>query len=148
MNHPWILASTALAASLASLPAAAAGATAEFVVLGANSNHGTMRAMLCTEQERFPNGCKLALTAPSKVEGTSLVFDNLAPGRYALSVLDDEDDSRSLGVSRLSGKPKGIGFSNNVTGPGGVPTFGLAAVDVKAVGFKQTVKLHAFAFGR
>ena len=35
-----------------------------------------------------------------------------------------------------------------MTGPGGVPTFGLAAVDVKAAGFKQTVKLHAFAFGR
>ncbi len=145
MNHRWILASAAIAASAACLPAMAA--TAEFVIMGANSSHGTMRAMLCTEDERFPNGCKLALAAPAKVEGTSLVFDNIAPGRYALSVIDDEDDSRSLGISRISGKPKGIGFSNNVTGPGGVPTFGLAAVDVKAGGFKQTVKLRAFAFG-
>ena len=148
MKQRWILAAAAAACSLASLPASATGATAEFVVVGANSSHGTMRAMLCTEEERFPNGCKLVLSAPAKVEGTSLVFSNLAPGRYALSVLDDEDDSGTLGVSRVSGKPKGIAFSNNVTGPGGVPTFGLAAVDVKAAGFKQTVKLHAFAFGR
>lgn len=145
MNHRLILAGAAVAAASASFSAAAA--TAEFVVMGANSSHGTMRAMLCRQEERFPNGCKLALAVPARVEGTSLVFDNLLPGRYALSVIHDEDDTRSLGVSRLSGKPKGIGFSNNVTGPGGVPTFGLAAVDVNSAGFKQTVKLRAFAFG-
>jgi uncharacterized protein (DUF2141 family) len=147
MKHRWILAALATAASLAASLAAAAGATAEFLVLGANSNQGTMRAMLCTEAERFPNGCKLALSAPARVDGTSLVFNDLAPGRYALSVLDDEDDSGRLGISRVSGKPKGIGFSNNVTGPGGVPTFNLAAVDVKPAGIKQTVRLRGFAFG-
>ena len=95
-----------------------------------------MRAMLCAENERFPNGCKLSARAPARVEGTSLVFSHLPPGRYAFSVIHDEDNSGRLGVSSVSGKPKGIGFSNNVTGPGGVPTFNLAAVNLQDAGFK------------
>lgn len=125
-----------------------AEASAEFVVMGANSSQGTMRAMLCAENERFPNGCKLSARAPARVEGTSVVFGKLRPGRYAFSVVHDEDNSGRLGISSVSGKPKGIGFSNNVTGPGGVPNFNLAAVEVKAAGFKQVVKLRGFGFGR
>lgn len=138
----------AVALWLASAAAAAAGSAAEFVVVGAPSSQGTMRAMLCAEKERFPNGCKRVLRVPARAEGTSLVFTDLAAGRYAFSVLHDEDDSGQLGVSRVSGKPKGIGFSNNVTGPGGVPTFNLAAVEVSAAGVRQQVRLRAFGFGR
>ncbi len=142
--------SPVVAAALLSLAGLAHGAdtSAEFVVMGANSSHGTMRAMLCTEKERFPNGCRLSARAPARVEGSRLVFANLPPGRYAFSVVHDEDDSGRLGISRISGKPKGIGFSNNVTGPGGVPTFNLAAVDVKEAAFKQEVKLRSFGFAR
>lgn len=125
-----------------------AEASAEFVVMGANSSQGTMRAMLCAENERFPNGCKLTARVPARVEGTSLVFGKLPPGRYAFSVVHDEDNSGRLGVSSVSGKPKGIGFSNNVTGPGGVPTFNLAAVQVKDAAFKQVVTLRAFGARR
>lgn len=125
-----------------------ADASAEFVVMGANSSQGTMRAMLCAENERFPNGCKLTARVPARTEGTSVVFGKLPPGRYAFSVVHDEDNSGRLGVSSVSGKPKGIGFSNNVTGPGGVPTFNLAAVSVKDAAFKQVVNLRSFGARR
>ena len=142
--------SAVVAAALLGLgsPAHGADTRVEFIVMGANSSQGTMRAMLCTENERFPNGCRLSARAPARVEGTRVVFANLTPGRYAFSVVHDEDDSGRLGISSISGKPKGIGFSNNVTGPGGVPTFNLAAIDVKDAEFKQVVKLRSFGFAR
>ena len=143
--HRFIKRSMAAAAWLVAGQAAqAVGSTAEFIVVGGNSSQGTMRAMLCTESERFPNGCKRVARVAAKAEGTSLVFTDLPPGRYAFSVLHDEDDSGRMGMSSVSGKAKGIGFSNNVTGPGGVPTFNLAAVDVTAPGFKQQVRLRSF----
>lgn len=142
MTHRTLLALAAAGLLAAASPASGAGASAEFVVLGANSSQGTLRAMLCTEKERFPNRCERTARVAARAEGTSLVFSDLAPGRYALSVLHDEDDSGRLGVSTVSGKPKGIGFSNNVTGPGGVPTFNLAAVEVKQGAFKQVVRLR------
>ena len=49
-----------LAAAWIVAAAHAVGSTAEFIVVGGNSSQGTMRAMLCTESERFPNGCKRA----------------------------------------------------------------------------------------
>lgn len=148
MNHSATLGAL-LAAVLLASPLAQAGETsAEFIVMGVNSSQGTVRAMLCAENERFPNSCQRVARVPARVEGTRLVFGNLPPGRYALSAIHDEDDSGRLGVSAVSGKPKGIGFSNNVTGPGGVPTFNLAAVQIKEGPFSQVVKLKAFGFGR
>ncbi|WP_326542879.1 DUF2141 domain-containing protein [Pseudorhodoferax sp.] len=148
MTHRSTPARIAFTLVLACTPAWGAGPSAEFVVMGASSDFGTVRAMLCAEGERFPNQCKRAARVPARAEGTRLVFENLMPGRYALSVVHDEDDSGRLGISSISGKPKGIGFSNNVTGPGGVPTFNLAAVQVREGGLQQVVRLRGFAFGR
>jgi uncharacterized protein (DUF2141 family) len=124
-------------------PALQAVTRAEFTVTGLLSSQGTVRAMLCSAQERFPNGCERRLAVPARAEGTLLVFEKMPPGRYALSVVHDEDDSKRLGVSTLSGQPKPIGFSNNVTGPGGLPSFNLAAVQVDdAAPLRQQIRLR------
>ena len=121
-----------------------------FNVTGLLSSQGQLRAMLCEPHERFPNGCKRRLSVPAKAEGTELVFGGLTPGRYALSVVHDEDNSGKLGVSAVSGRPKPFGFSNNVTGPGGVPSFNLAAVTLREnlAAPVQTVRMRAQGAGR
>ena len=108
----------------------AAGARADFVVLGAPSAQGVMRASLCAAGEVFPSGCKRKLVVPAQAARTEVVFTGLPPGRYAFAVLHDEDSSGRLGVSSVSGKFKGFGFSNDARGPGGLPAFDRAAVQV------------------
>ncbi|WP_425261279.1 DUF2141 domain-containing protein [Rubrivivax sp. RP6-9] len=120
---------------------AAAATSAEFTVVGARSDQGVLRAMLCAPGERFPNGCKLAQAVPAKAQGSSFVFKDLPNGRYAFAVFHDEDNNGRLGLSSISNSTEAIGFSNNANGPGGVPLFNIAAVDVQGP-VKHVVKLR------
>jgi len=52
----------------------------------------------------------------------TVVFDKLKPGNYAISVIHDENENTELDTKM--GIPKeGIGFSNNVMGNFGPPSF-------------------------
>jgi uncharacterized protein (DUF2141 family) len=56
-------------------------------------------------------------------ETVTLQFDNIASGEYAVSVFQDENDNRKLDTG-LFGIPKEkYGFSNNVRGKTGPPSF-------------------------
>jgi uncharacterized protein (DUF2141 family) len=67
-----------------------------------------------------------------KASGDSItvVFDNLKPGKYAISVLHDANTNKDLDQNKLGIPKEGFGFSNNATGALGPPSFEKALVDL------------------
>jgi uncharacterized protein (DUF2141 family) len=68
----------------------------------------------------------------AKVNGDSVtvVFENLKPGKYAVSVLHDTNKNKELDKNKLGIPKEGFGFSNNVIGAMGPPSFERAIIDL------------------
>jgi uncharacterized protein (DUF2141 family) len=67
-----------------------------------------------------------------KASGDSItvVFENLKPGKYAVSVLHDANKNKDLDKNKLGIPKEGFGFSNNVIGAMGPPSFERAQIDL------------------
>jgi uncharacterized protein (DUF2141 family) len=67
-----------------------------------------------------------------KASGDSItvVFENLKPGKYAVSVLHDANKNKDLDKNKLGIPKEGFGFSNNVLGAMGPPSFERAQIDL------------------
>lgn len=68
----------------------------------------------------------------AKANGDSItvVFENLKPGKYAVSVLHDANKNKDLDKNKLGIPKEGFGFSNNVIGAMGPPSFQRAIIDL------------------
>jgi uncharacterized protein (DUF2141 family) len=60
-----------------------------------------------------------------KPEGdkVTIVFDDLKPGKYAISIIHDENDNNEVDKKAFGIPKEGLGFSNNAMGKFGPPTF-------------------------
>src|SRR5688572_15373195 len=63
-------------------------------------------------------------------DSITVVFENLKPGKYAVSVLHDANKNKDLDQNKLGIPKEGFGFSNNVTGAMGPPSFERALIDL------------------
>lgn len=70
----------------------------------------------------------------------SVVFRNLAPGRYAVSAFHDQNDNQQLDRGAFGIPKERYGFSQDARGAGGPPEFRDAAFEVKE-GVDNRVKL-------
>jgi uncharacterized protein (DUF2141 family) len=69
-------------------------------------------------------------TAKANGDSITVVFENLKPGKYAVSVLHDANKNKDLDKTKLGIPKEGFGFSNNVTGAIGPPSFKRAIIDL------------------
>ena len=56
-------------------------------------------------------------------DSVKVIFENLKPGKYAISVLHDTNNNKDMDRNKLGIPKEGFGFSNNVTGAMGPPSF-------------------------
>jgi uncharacterized protein (DUF2141 family) len=68
--------------------------------------------------------------AEASGDSITVVFENLKPGKYAVSVLHDANKNKDLDKNKLGIPKEGFGFSNNVLGAMGPPTFERAVIDL------------------
>lgn len=109
------------------------------------SAKGLVRACLTAQPKAFPDCSKdpAAHTASvAAAKRTELKFDGVKPGRYAISVLHDENSNgkadRVLGMM-----PKeGFGFSRDAPVRMGPPKFDKAAFDFSGEAQSLTVKMR------
>jgi uncharacterized protein (DUF2141 family) len=71
-----------------------------------------------------------ARMAKANGDSITVVFENLKPGKYAVSVLHDANKNKDLDKNKLGLPREGFGFSNNVTGAMGPPSFQRAIIDL------------------
>jgi uncharacterized protein (DUF2141 family) len=61
-----------------------------------------------------------------------VMLDNVAPGRYALSFIHDENDNKKLDTNWIGIPKEGFGYSKDAMGKFGPPKFDDALLDVPA----------------
>lgn len=93
------------------------------VVKNVKDAHGNVAVALFNNEKDFMKhrfDGKIIEAKPGEVQ---VVFENVPPGPYAISVMHDENQNNELD-SNLIGIPKeGFGFSNNAMGAFGPPSF-------------------------
>lgn len=63
-------------------------------------------------------------------DSITVTFENLKPGKYAVSVLHDYNNNKDMDRNKLGIPKEGFGFSNNVIGAMGPPSFERAIIDL------------------
>lgn len=114
------LALSALAAAHAQTPDAKGAASLTVTVDGVRSDGGRVTGSLCNDPKT--PFCSTYVARTKAVAGRNeLKFEGVAPGRYALSTVHDED-----GDGRTEIPPEGFGFGNNSP----APTFDASSIEV------------------
>ncbi|MFM7646031.1 MAG: DUF2141 domain-containing protein [Sphingomonadales bacterium] len=113
-------------------------------VIGARNAKGVVLCSVFKDGKGYPDQPLLAFAKASGfiAEGRVMLdFDSLPAGQYAVALLHDENGDKKMNTS-LMGLPKeGYGFSNNVMGLFGPPSFSKASVNI-ANGKKKIIKIE------
>ncbi|HEY3252865.1 MAG TPA: DUF2141 domain-containing protein [Polyangiaceae bacterium] len=89
------------------------------------SSNGSLACRLYASAAGFPRTSAGTLSQRVKITGSAArcVFENVAPGTYAVAVLHDENDNRQCDRNRLGMPLEGYGVSNNHTYAMSAPTW-------------------------
>lgn len=117
-------------------PADAEAADLRVTVEGLRNDKGHVRFALYNEPDRFPDRAGVIEGGRAKVVGgrAVFVFQNVKPGRYAVSVFHDENDDGKFNRSLIGLPLEGYGFSNNAKVTLSAPSFTEAAFTVPEAG--------------
>jgi uncharacterized protein (DUF2141 family) len=104
----------------------APGTTVTINVVGVKTSVGTVIAAICEEKQFLASPCTYSKTAPAQPGGVTFVFNNVAPGRYAVAAFQDLDGDGDLKITFTGpGEPAGVSGPKTF-----FPNFGKANFDV------------------
>jgi uncharacterized protein (DUF2141 family) len=130
-----------IALTLAQL-AAFAQSKLEVSVENIRTTKGTIRIGIFNSEEKFLKDAihgKIVKAADDKI---SVIFENLAPGDYAVSVIHDENENGDLDTNMMGIPKEGFAFGNNAMGMFGPPSFEKAKITLaNGATAHQTLKL-------
>lgn len=93
------------------------------------NNNGHVLISLFKDGNGYPdNGEKAVRKAKISIKDKTawVVFTGLPAGKYAVAILHDENDDQQMNKTGLGLPKEGYGFSNNVMGAFGPPSFARA----------------------
>lgn len=133
----------AAAGLLLTLPGAVATGDLSIDLVNLRSHKGSLRVCLTADPTNFP-ACiddAQAVTRSIPATATSLSFDGLARGDYAVAVIHDENNNRKLDT--FAGIPReGFGFSRNPAVTFGPPRFAAARFTLTSDADRQQIKMR------
>ncbi len=121
------------ALSIVSVGVSAAMAADLTVRIGGITNtDGEIRVGLHDSPDGFPRGRELLAgqSVAAEPNGVSVMFNDLAPGRYAIAAFHDQNGDAALNTNLFGLPAEPFGFSQNAIGTFGPPSFDDAAVTV------------------
>jgi uncharacterized protein (DUF2141 family) len=101
-------------------------------VTGVRNTNGVVAALFFDKEKGFPSEVKMAAhqgQVPAKAGTVVLKFKDVPAGRFAVSVLHDEDKDKKLATNFLGIPREGVGVSNGFGNAR--PKFAKAVVEVK-----------------
>jgi uncharacterized protein (DUF2141 family) len=135
------------ALALASVVFAVGEASAARIIVtisGLKSNEGGVYVGLYATPSKFLNGTQV--DAMKKVAASTgpitIVFDNLAPGTYAVGAFHDENNNNQLDRNFLGLPTEGYALSNGVRAVTSKPTFQQAAFTVGNAGAAVSLQIR------
>lgn len=112
-------------------------------ITGLRNNNGYVLVSVFKEGSGFPDQAEKAVRKAKlgiNNRKAAIVFNDIQPGQYAISILHDENGDQKMNTNGLGIPKEGYGFSNNVTGAFGPPSFKRASFkfngDLSAVTIK------------
>ena len=121
-----------------------AQAKLEVTVKNIKEPKGTIRVGLFTNENDFLKTAAVGKVVKAIGREITVVFENLKPGDYAVSVIHDENENGELD-SNMMGIPKeGFAFGNNAMGMFGPPSFDKAKITLNSTSEKQIVDLKYY----
>lgn len=113
----------------------------EVTVKNIKEAKGSIRVGLFDKEENFLEKPIEGKVVKASNGDVTVVFEGLAPGNYAISIIHDENDNGELD-SNMMGIPKeGFAFGNNAMGMFGPPDFDKAKISVNGQKVKQEITL-------
>lgn len=113
----------------------AATTTVTIDVSGLRNKVGTVYLCMTAKPKVFPRGCdsdpERRVAAIKASDAGSLTLRDVAPGRYAIVLLHDENGNKRMDMSLIFPK-EGFGFSRDAPVRMSAPKFDAAAFDVTA----------------
>lgn len=93
---------------------------------------GNLMVALCNSEENFSSKTKPFKDKTVTVSGasTSVTFEGLPEGEYAVKVIHDENKNGDMDLNLVRMPKEGFGFSNNAMGSMGPPKFSKAKFTV------------------
>ena len=132
---------TIIAFLLVAMSAAAQGRL-EVTVANVKDTTGTVRVGIFRDESTFLKDAFVGKIVKASKGEVKVVFESVPAGKYALSVIHDENrngelDSNFIGIPR-----EGFGFSNDAMGTFGPPGFEKCTFQVNTEAKKMTVTMR------
>ena len=109
---------------------------------GITSADGKVMTALFDKASEFPRGkLSLANMAPATVGAVKVVFADLPPGKYAISVYHDVNGNQRMDANMVGIPSEPYGFSRDARGKMGPPSFEDAAFEVGKDTVNLTIKV-------
>lgn len=105
---------------------------------------GTIRVGLFDNEENFLKEAVQGKVVDVNAATMTVVFENLKPGDYALSVIHDENANGDLDTNAVGIPKEGFGFGNDAMGLFGPPSFKKAKITMSEGVLKTVVTLKYF----
>ena len=93
------------------------------VVKNINEAKGNISVALFNNEKDFTDKMLIGRKTISKLGEVQVVFENVVPGEYAISVMHDANDNGKIDSNAFGIPKEGFGFSNDAMGMFGPPSF-------------------------
>jgi uncharacterized protein (DUF2141 family) len=113
----------------------------EVTVKNIKEAKGSIRVGLFTNEKDFLKTAAHGKVVKAEGKEVTVVFEDLNPGAYAVSVIHDANDNGTLDSNLLGMPTEGFAFGNNAMGTFGPPSFEKATITLDAGGSKQVIGL-------
>ncbi len=104
----------------------------EVIIKNVKTDQGVLMVGLFNSEKTFPKKAWKGERLVAKVGEGKVVFRNIPPGDYAISVFHDEDNDGKLDTNFMGTPKEGFGFSNDAMGMFGPPSFEKAKIIIPA----------------
>lgn len=112
------------------------------VVKNVKETKGKIAVALFNSEKDFTKNRLQGKTTVAESGEVHVVFENLAPGEYAVSVMHDANQNDDLDSNAFGIPKEGFGFSNDAMGMFGPPSFEKAKFKIEAVEKKIVISLR------
>ena len=113
----------------------------EITIKNIKESKGTIRVALFNKESDFLKQAVESKEVKASAEGTSVVFDKLLPGEYAVSVVHDLNENKELDKGFMGIPQEPYGFSNDARGKFGPPSYAESKLVIKG-DLKTSIKVE------
>lgn len=114
------------------------------IVDGLKNDKGSVMVGLFDEKADYLKKASVGKVVSIIANSATVIFDDLAPGTYALSIIHDENGNGELDTNVIGIPIEGFGFGNNAMGLFGPPSFKNASITLQGAPMTQRLKMRYF----